>query len=254
MARAERESGTTWEETTPDRQEETPLAVGAAVSFAHRGRTIHGHLLRRQGRRRLATVIDGGERLWQVPEAALTPAPGARRATMVTRHDIARAAWRVGDAVTFTHRDGVRRGRIVKLNATQAKVRCSRTLWDVPFGLLAGAGGSGRRQGARNGADRLTQVAAMARRLMDDNGLADWTFAFLEAERRLGDCHFEDRVIRIGRSHALDGSEAQVTDTILHEIAHALAGPEARHGPVWKAAARRLGATPRANVYEKRGR
>ncbi len=31
-----------------------------------------------------------------------------------------------------------------------------------------------------------------------------------------------------------------------HEIAHAIAGPDAGHGPVWKAVAVRLGATPRA--------
>ena len=79
---------------------------------------------------------------------------------------------------------------------------------------------------------------------MDEHGLGAWTFAFLEAERRLGDCHFRDRVIRIGRAHALDASDAEIRDTILHEIAHALAGPEARHGPEWKATARRIGATP----------
>ena len=84
----------------------------------------------------------------------------------------------------------------------------------------------------------------MARELMDEHGLDTWTFAFLEAERRLGDCHFGDRVIRVGRAHALDASEAEIRDTVLHEIAHALAGPEARHGPAWKAIARRIGATP----------
>ena len=61
-------------------------------------------------------------------------------------------------------------------------------------------------------------------------------------------------MIRIGRAHALDASEAEIRDTILHEIAHALAGPEARHGARWKAIARRIDATPRANVYERRGR
>ena len=71
----------------------------------------------------------------------------------------------------------------------------------------------------------------MARRLMDEHGLGAWTFAFLEAERRLGDCHFRDRVIRIGRAHALDASDAEITDTVLHEIAHALAGPEAATAP-----------------------
>ena len=54
--------------------------------------------------------------------------------------------------------------------------------------------------------------------------------------------------------HGEKSGGAEIRDTVLHEIAHALVGPEARHGPEWKAIAKRLGATPRANVYEKRGR
>jgi len=45
-------------------------------------------------------------------------------------------------------------------------------------------------------------------------------------------------------------SSEQLTDTILHEIAHALAGPAAKHGPAWKAIARRLGATPKSCAPE----
>lgn len=36
----------------------------------------------------------------------------------------------------------------------------------------------------------------------------------------------------------------QVTDTILHEIAHIIAGPKAGHGTEWKRVAARIGATP----------
>ena len=228
------------------------LLIGDAVRFSHSGRTIHGHLLRRPGRRRLATVIDADETLWKVSEAALSPSGRARRATMLTPQDEARARWRVGDRVTFASTDGALQGKIVKLNPTQARVRAGRSLWNVPYAGLRDTGtGKGR---LRNGAERLTGIAAMARGLMDKHGLDTWTFAFLEAERRLGDCNFQDRVIRVGRAHALDASEAEIRDTILHEIAHALAGPEARHGPKWKAIAKRVGATPRANVYERRGR
>ena len=238
-----------------DGRDDRALSIGDAVRFTHRGKTIHGHLLRRQRRRTLATVIDDEDRLWKVSEAALTPSGLPRRATMVTGDDTARAQWRVGDRVAFAGPDGTpRSGKIVKLNPTQARVRVGRTLWNVPYGGLSGMGGPGRQKKARNGAERLASIAAMARELMDEHGLGEWTFAFLEAERRLGDCHFQDRVIRIGRAHALDASEAEIRDTILHEIAHALAGPEARHGPKWKATARRIGATPRANVYERRRR
>ena len=47
------------------------------------------------------------------------------------------------------------------------------------------------------------------------------------------------------RTRALEGSEEQLLDTVLHEIAHAIAGHEAGHGLLWKATARRIGATPR---------
>ena len=234
-----------------DSREDQALSIGDAVRFSHRGRTIHGHLLRRPGRRRFATVIDADETLWKVSEAALKPCGRARRATMLTPQDAARARWRVGDRVTFASTDGALQGKIVKLNPTQARVRSGRALWNVPYAGLRDAGaGRGR---PRNGAERLTRIATTARELMDEHGLDTWTFAFLEAERRLGDCHYQDRVIRIGRAHALDASEAEIKDTILHEIAHALAGPEARHGPKWKAIAKRIGATPRANVYERGG-
>lgn len=230
----------------PDQQKQSLLFIGSAVQFTHKGKTIRGHLLQRQGQRRFAKVIDTEERTWNVPEAALKHSGGERRSTIVTRHDEARSDYRVGDKVTFTSRDGPRRGEIVKLNPKRAKVRCEKTCWNVPYGLLRRTG----RESARNGAKRLNNVAGMARRLMEEHGLPDWTLAFVEARRRLGDCHFGDRVIRISRTHALQSSEEQIRDTVLHEIAHAIAGPEAGHGPLWKATARRIGATPRAKSYE----
>ena len=48
----------------------------------------------------------------------------------------------------------------------------------------------------------------------------------------------------------MNGGPREVRDTILHEIAHALAGAKARHGPAWKAIAKRLGATPKARAEE----
>ena len=226
--------------------EERPLSIGSAVQFTHKGKTIHGHLLQRQGRRRFAKIVDTAERTWNVPESALKHSGGARRVTIITRHDKARAAYRVGDEVTFTSPDGPRRGSIVKLNPKSAQVRCGKTCWNVSYGLLRRAG----RESARNGAERLNGVAGMARRLMDEQGLTGWTLAFGEARKRLGACHFRHHVIQISRTHALEGSEEQIRDTVLHEIAHAIAGHGAGHGPLWKATARRIGATPRAKTYE----
>ena len=97
-----------------------------------------------------------------------------------------------------------------------------------PYGLLGVAEG----QAARNGPERLNCIAGMARRLMDEHGLTGWTLAFVESRSRLGDCDFSDRQIRIGRGHALESNEEEIRDTVLHEIAHAIAGLDA--GP-WAA-------------------
>ena len=63
--------------------EERPLSIGSAVQFTHKGKTIHGHLLQRQGRRRFAKVVDTAERTWNVPESALKHSGGARRVTII---------------------------------------------------------------------------------------------------------------------------------------------------------------------------
>ena len=226
--------------------EERPLSIGSAVQFTHKGKTIRGHLLQRQGQRRFAKIVDTEERTWKVPESALKHSGEARLATIITRYDKARADYREGDEVTFPSPEGPRRGKIVKLNPESAKVRCEKTCWKVSYSLLRRAG----RESARNGAARLISVAEMARRLMDEHGLTGWTLAFGEAKRSLGHCDYQHHVIRISRTHALEGSEEQIRDTVLHEIAHAITGRAAGHGPLWKATARRIGTTPRAKAYE----
>ncbi len=59
-----------------------------------------------------------------------------------------------------------------------------------------------------------------------------------------GRCKYRRREIHIARWHVDGSPEAEVLDTLLHEAAHALAGPDAHHGPRWKEWARALGADP----------
>lgn len=95
-------------------------------------------------------------------------------------------------------------------------------------------------------ARELHEVETLAHQLMAQHGLHDWTFAFDRATTRLGCCQHRRKLITVSRYHAEQSPLAQVTDTILHEIAHALAPVTALHGPEWKAIARRIGATPKA--------
>jgi len=92
----------------------------------------------------------------------------------------------------------------------------------------------------------LNAARALALDLMAEHGVtAPWTFEFDNAKSRMGACNYQRRRISISRYFTEHATEAQVRDTILHEIAHALT-PGAHHGTRWKAVALRIGATPRS--------
>jgi hypothetical protein len=86
----------------------------------------------------------------------------------------------------------------------------------------------------------------IARREMAAHSLGGWTFHLTAAKRQLGACKYRLKRIEISEYHARHNPDETVLDTLRHEIAHALAGPAAKHGPAWKAIALRLGASPRA--------
>lgn len=92
----------------------------------------------------------------------------------------------------------------------------------------------------------LQELKTRAALEMAKNGLSGWTFGLADTKRRLGVCKYRTKQIEIAEYYALHSPEETVLDTLLHEIAHAIVGPGAGHGPKWKAVAARLGATPRA--------
>lgn len=71
-----------------------------------------------------------------------------------------------------------------------------------------------------------------------------WTFQFDNARRRFGVCRYNRKLISLSRTLVELNSEDECRDTVLHEIAHALAGPGAGHGPEWKRMCRLVGARP----------
>ena len=54
----------------------------------------------------------------------------------------------------------------------------------------------------------------------------------------------EIRILTISMAMALLNSEEELRDTVKHEIAHAIAGVRAGHGPEWRTVARQIGANP----------
>lgn len=68
-----------------------------------------------------------------------------------------------------------------------------------------------------------------------------WSFGFDNAKRRAGQCNFSTRTITVSRYLAARYDDDEIHQILLHEVAHALAGPRVGHGAKWRAIARDLG-------------
>lgn len=96
------------------------------------------------------------------------------------------------------------------------------------------------------------QAQALAESLINKH-LSDtypnFSFEWSNSKQAIGACVFKARTgepykIELSKRWVQVLEEQEIIDTILHEIAHAIAGRHANHGPAWKAACRRLGARP----------
>jgi predicted SprT family Zn-dependent metalloprotease len=68
-----------------------------------------------------------------------------------------------------------------------------------------------------------------------------WSFGFDNAKKRAGQCNFASKRITLSRYHAASGDDDDIHQTLLHEIAHAMVGPAAGHGPRWQSTAAHIG-------------
>jgi len=70
-----------------------------------------------------------------------------------------------------------------------------------------------------------------------------WRFQLCRSKRTVGWCKYDRKTIELSENY-LHETEEKLKDTILHEVAHALAGYFAGHGPQWQAWCRVVGAKP----------
>lgn len=86
----------------------------------------------------------------------------------------------------------------------------------------------------------------LARKLLDEHG-----YHFIRIEVRLARKYLalavqkgKERILRLNKYTMVTASEEEFTDTILHEIAHFMAGLHNGHNDVWKRACMSIGARP----------
>jgi predicted SprT family Zn-dependent metalloprotease len=90
----------------------------------------------------------------------------------------------------------------------------------------------------------LDRVRSRALALIGQHlGAGTWSFGFDNAKTRAGQCDFARRRITVSRHLAARFSDADVDQVLLHEVAHALVGARAGHGPKWRRRAAALGYT-----------
>lgn len=89
-----------------------------------------------------------------------------------------------------------------------------------------------------------SDASKLARQLMNAHGLNDWRFRFNRRKRAMGLCRYDRKIIELSIHFVLANAQSKVQDTILHEIAHALAGSESGHGPKWQQICKKIGAAP----------
>lgn len=95
-----------------------------------------------------------------------------------------------------------------------------------------------------------SEAETLAHDLMDQFALDDWTFVWMRSKVTFGQCRRRIfgpnpvQEIRLSKPLTALNALEQVSDTLRHEIAHAIAPLNAGHGPQWKAACHLTGARP----------
>ena len=207
------------------------------VAFVGSEGEEQGFLAKFSGQTAYVVLEDGRE--FTVSTKYLKSRDGVGFRRVYTRNDAARMGFQVSDVVVFSDRRRTRHeGSIVKMNPKYARVKVSERTWQVPYVALAHAGDSTR---ADHNRARFAEVAQEGDALLNQHGLRLWRFSFDQALRRGGACSYDRREISVSEQFVLAAPREEVTDAILHEIAHALVGHKHGHDSTWRATAKRIG-------------
>ena len=79
----------------------------------------------------------------------------------------------------------------------------------------------------------LNHAETIAKELISEHLDSSWSFQWNNRKRAFGLCHYGRNTIELSRFLTEHETEEATRQTILHEIAHAIAGLHAGHGPEW---------------------
>ncbi len=150
--------------------------------------------------------------------------------------DALKARFSPGDRIVFGHRRRSIEGVVVNLGPRRASIRTDEGVeYRVPYGVLRSL------EPVVDHREREQQTLATCRGLMLRYGLWNWSAGLDDAKQRAGICDYSRRRISLSRLFVRRAGEEAIIDTILHEIAHALVGPDHNHDAVWRVQARAIG-------------
>lgn len=89
----------------------------------------------------------------------------------------------------------------------------------------------------------FASMTQMIRGLMNTHGLYDWKYKIDHAQMRAGLCDYMSRTLTFSKYLFLNMeiSADQIKNIVLHEIAHAIVGPDAGHTEIWRRKAIEIG-------------
>ena len=89
--------------------------------------------------------------------------------------------------------------------------------------------------------NKMDSALMLAKKCLAHHGLDAWTVKTDSAKLRAGACHYDKRCISLSKHFIEIATFREIHNVVLHEIAHALAGPAAGHGPAWRKVALDIG-------------
>jgi SprT-like family protein len=195
--------------------------VADRVEFSYRGQRWTGTVVKKG--RTYARIVCDNRQEFRVPYSQLSKIAGTAHDHIHTREEHLRLQFNPGEQISFTVRGTLLHGTLLRLNPARGHVAAEDgKAYRVPYGLLTRREQNPPRAVVSRGHQELQIIAQWARALLARYQLGQWSFQFDDATKRAGCCQYTARIISLSTHFAKCAPEEEITDTILHEIAHAM--------------------------------